>query len=178
MGAVGSNIGHEITHGFDNNGRHFDSKGHAKDWWTPNIAKEFENRAQCFVKQYSAFSSNGPNGAKIPVNGKLTLGENIADNGGLRLSWETWKSNFNSLNNDALPGLTKFTPEQLFFISYATISCGSSTPEFDANMAIVDPHAPVHARINGVLQNTPEFAKAFNCPEKSPMNPSQKCVLW
>ncbi|KAG0246357.1 Endothelin-converting enzyme 2, partial [Actinomortierella ambigua] len=128
------------------------------------------------------------------VNGQFTLGENIADNGGLRKAYETWYQRFkggssttnknatsnnnSNKNNQILPGLEKYTRDQLFFVSYAQLWCSKSTPEMAESSLILDTHAPSKWRVNGPVQNTPAFAQAFKCAEGSPMNPAKKCAVW
>jgi endothelin-converting enzyme len=175
-GAIGTVVGHEVSHAFDNNGRRFDSKGRLIDWWSNSTAVEFEKRSVCFVDQYSKFSIKDPQGKDIYVNGKLTLGENLADNGGIRQSWRAWKAG--KQNNPRLPGLPLLIPEQLFFLQFAYPWCGKAKPEYLTNSIRTDPHSPGFARVNGVAQNSAEFAQAFRCPAGSKMNPPKKCLLW
>ncbi|OUM65176.1 hypothetical protein PIROE2DRAFT_23940, partial [Piromyces sp. E2] len=185
-GGIGSVIGHELTHAFDNNGKDFDMFGDYNNWWSENDREEYENLSQCFVNQYNKFF--------IPieprnyyVNGEKTLNENLADNGGLARAYESWKYSLKEdpetvkKQNQQLPGLTKYTPDQLFYISYGRLWCynvytndyGLMRYLFDS-----DPHAPGIARVNGVVSNSKQFAKAFNCPVNSKMNPEKKCELW
>ncbi|KAI9222862.1 hypothetical protein BC828DRAFT_364778 [Blastocladiella britannica] len=180
-GAIGVVAGHELSHGFDNNGRHYDEKGRLVDWWTEETTKEFTTRAQCFVDQYSSFYVEDPQGRKIYVNGKLTLGENLADNGGLRQSWDAWKAAQQSRNggrDERLPGLATLSSEQLFFLGFAHVWCGKARPEYALQQIRTDPHSPGFVRTNAAIQNSPEFAHAFSCPAGAPMNPEHKCTLW
>jgi endothelin-converting enzyme/putative endopeptidase len=170
-GAGGAVIGHELTHGFDDQGRKFDPQGNLRDWWTPEDAKEFEKRAECFIQEYSAF---------IPVddvhlNGKLTLGENTADNGGVRLAFMAL---MDSLASHPQPKIDGFTPEQRFFLAYGQIWCQNMRPEAARMRAQTDPHSPGPDRVNGVLQSMPEFQKAFSCQVGQPMVRAPACRVW
>ncbi|GJJ74948.1 hypothetical protein EMPS_07306 [Entomortierella parvispora] len=181
-GAIGMIAAHEVTHGFDNNGHLFDSEGRLADWWTNTTTAAFNERAQCFVDQYSNFTIKGADGKDYHVNGKLTLPENIADNGGLKQAFNTWQTRYKDdkggLKNQRLPGLEKYSPEQIFFISFARLWCSVQTPELFLLQILVDPHSPAKYRINGAIQNSVQFANAFNCPANAPMNPTKKCELW
>jgi putative endopeptidase len=166
-------MGHEMTHGFDDQGRHFDDQGNLKDWWTAEDSTKFENRAACLVNQYGGFTAVDD----VKVNGKLTLGENIADNGGVRLAFAALRR---ALARSSQPSVGGYTPEQRFFIGYAQIWCGSATPEDSRRRALTDPHAPGELRVNGVVVNQPEFAAAFQCPAPAPMAPPPEkvCRVW
>ncbi|HJZ77175.1 MAG TPA: M13 family metallopeptidase [Vicinamibacterales bacterium] len=170
-GAAGAVIGHELTHGFDDQGRQFDAQGNLKDWWTPDDAKAFDERAQCTVDQYSAFTAVDD----VKVNGKLTLGENVADNGGLRIALMAYLTSLGSAGGKTLDG---FTPEQRFFISYGQSWCTNSRPERERMLAQTNPHSPPHFRVNGVVSNIPEFAKAFSCKAGQPMVRETSCRVW
>jgi predicted metalloendopeptidase len=176
-GGIGVVIGHEITHGFDDQGRQSDKDGNTADWWTEQTVNNYISRAQCFIDQYDSFYPAVFNGT-IHVNGINTQGENIADNGGLREAFRAYK-NYVAANGaeDTLPGLD-FTAEQLFFISYANVWCGSDTPQRLENLILTDPHSPNYYRVLGPLSNSADFAKEFNCPVGSPYNPANKCVIW
>ena len=170
-GAGGSIIGHELTHGFDDTGRKFGPHGNLKDWWTPEDAKEFEKRADCFIQEYSAFIATGD----VHVNGKLTLGENTADNGGVRLSFMAMLA---SLSGHAQPPIDGFTPEQRFFLAFGQSWCTNVRPEAARLRAQTDPHSPPKDRVNGVVQNMPEFQKAFSCQVGQPMVRMPACRVW
>jgi endothelin-converting enzyme/putative endopeptidase len=172
-GAIGAVMGHEMTHGFDDQGRHFDDQGNLKDWWTAEDSTKFENRAACLVNQYGGFTAVDD----VKVNGKLTLGENIADNGGVRLAFAALRR---ALARTSQPSVGGYTPEQRFFIGYAQIWCGSATPEDSRRRAQTDPHAPGEFRVNGVVVNQPEFAAAFKCPASAAMAPPPEkvCRVW
>ncbi|KAF9933256.1 hypothetical protein FBU30_006024 [Linnemannia zychae] len=181
MGVIG---GHEIGHAFDNNGRHFDEIGRLKNWWTDATSKAFDEKAQCFVNQYGNFTVEGPGGKLLNLDGQLTLGENLADNGGIKMAFRIWQSRAKAdpkgkkYKNYKLPGLDKYTHEQLFFISYGRLWCQKMRPEVLAQNVRSNPHSPAKWRINGVAQNSPDFAKAFKCKAGTPMNPRKKCEVW
>jgi putative endopeptidase len=170
-GPIGSIMGHELTHGFDDQGRHFDADGNLRDWWTPEDAKEFEQRAECFIKEYSAFMPVDG----VHLNGKLTLGENTADNGGIRLAFMALMK---SLEGKPQPKIDGFTPQQRFFLAYGQVWCQNTRPEESRLRAQVDPHSPGRDRVNGVLGNMPEFREAFACREGQPMVHAPACRVW
>ncbi len=170
FGAIGSVIGHEMTHGFDDEGRHFDGHGNLKDWWTAQDARAFEGRAQCLVDEYGAFTAT--DGVKL--NGKLELGENTADNGGLRLALSALQAKLGKKS----PSAQGFSPQQRLFLGYARVWCGSYTPEAMRLLAATNPHAPGRDRVDGVLRNMPEFLKAFSCPASAPMASPKPCRVW
>ncbi|KAI7888088.1 uncharacterized protein EV154DRAFT_426255 [Mucor mucedo] len=183
-GGIGVVVGHELTHGFDNQGRHFDGQGRLIGWWTNETAVQFDEKASCFVNQYSNFTMVDEKGQPIHVNGKYTLGENLADNGGLGQSFNAWKQRYDSdreskvYNNVRLPGLDRLSPEQLFFVNFGRIWCNKVTPAQAKKGVLTDEHAPAKWRVNGAVQNSDIFAKVFQCPSGSPMNPKAKCELW
>ncbi len=170
LGGIGAVIGHELTHGFDDQGRHFDAKGNLRDWWTAKDSEAFEARAQCFVDQYSKYTPVDD----VHLNGKLTLGENTADNGGVRLALFALRA-MAGINGRTVEG---FTPEQQFFISFGQIWCDNARPEVLRLRAQVDPHSPDKFRVNGVLSNMPEFQKVFSCKPGSPMVSPEPCRVW
>jgi endothelin-converting enzyme/putative endopeptidase len=170
-GAAGAVIGHELTHGFDDEGRQFDAQGNLKDWWTAEDAKAFEARAACFVDEYSGFTAVDD----VKVNGKLTLGENAADNGGLRIALMSYVASLTPASRGTLDG---FTSEQLFFVSYGQSWCENARPERQRMLAQTNPHAPPKFRVNGVLSNMPEFQKAFSCKADAPMVRKNACRVW
>eukprot|EP00833_Pecoramyces_ruminatium_P012070 jgi/Orpsp1_1/1186102/evm.model.c7180000096890.2 len=178
-GSIGSTMGHELTHAFDNNGKNFDADGKQNNWWTDNDTEEFEEFSQCFIDQYSSFSSE-IKGKKYYVDGELTLPENLSDNGGLNRSYEAWRLSIENnpekaeKHNMKLPGLSDYTMDQLFFISFAHSYCSVGIDK----TLFKDVHSPNKFRANGVVSNNKRFAKAFNCPPNSPMNPDKKCTLW
>jgi endothelin-converting enzyme len=146
-GAFGAVSGHELSHAFDSTGSHYDETGNYTEWFDESTKKAFDKRTKCFEKQYSKFSVLGPDGESLNVNGKLTLGENIADAGGLHAAFSAWQRREAEKPSDALPGLQDFTSEQLFFISYGNWWCGKSTMAKAVERIYRDPHAPKWARI-------------------------------
>ncbi|PKX88500.1 M13 family metallopeptidase [Aspergillus novofumigatus IBT 16806] len=172
-GAFGAVSGHELSHAFDSTGRHYDQTGNYTDWWDEKTVQGFEERAQCFVDQYSNFTVPGENEEPLHVNGRLTLGENIADAGGLGAAFQAWKKRDEASPDAHLPGLSNFSKEQLFFIAYGNWWCAKTTKEAAIQAIYTDPHAPKFARIIGTMANSREFNEAFNCPTKKPV-----CKLW
>jgi putative endopeptidase len=172
FGGIGSVIGHELTHGFDDSGRQFAANGDLKDWWTPQDAKEFVKRAGCIVDQYGSYNVTGD----VKVNGKLTLGENTADNGGVRVAYMALMQ---VLSDAARAKPTDgFTPEQRFFIGWGQIWCENATPEFQRLKALTNPHSENKYRVIGVVSNMPEFAKAFGCKAGDAMVRDPVCRVW
>ena len=172
-GAFGSVSGHELSHAFDSTGRHYDQNGNYTDWWTNQTVAGFTERAECFVKQYGEYTIPGPDGRPLHVNGRLTLGENIADAGGVTAAFAAWKKRAKEIPNEDLPGLGHFSQDQLFFVSYANWWCGKSRNETAVNRIYTDPHAPKWARILGTMANSRDFKKSFGCEQKEPV-----CELW
>ncbi|KAI8645200.1 hypothetical protein BD408DRAFT_382441 [Parasitella parasitica] len=174
-GGIGMVIGHEITHAFDSSGRKYDGRGILDDWWTNDTSAKFEDQSQCFVDQYSKFNVPVPGNTTLNVNGKLTLGENLADNGGIAAALAAYRK---LKDEQTLPGLEHLSPEALFFINFGRVWCGKNRDENSQQRIYTDPHSPNSARVNGVAQNSADFAKIFNCPAASPMNPQTKCKMW
>jgi endothelin-converting enzyme/putative endopeptidase len=170
-GAIGVVVGHELTHGFDDQGRKFDAKGNLADWWTAEDAQEFEKRATCLADQYSAYKVPGG----VSLNGRLTLGENTADNGGLRIAYMALEDTLQGKPREERDG---FTPEQRFFLSWGQTWCESSTEKDAQRRAQTDPHSPGRYRVIGVVTNMPEFQKAFNCAPTAPMVRMNACRVW
>ena len=170
-GDMGATIGHELTHGFDDEGRQFDSQGNLRDWWTPEDGKQFEQRASCVSDQYSQYVAVDD----IKVNGQLTLGENVADLGGLMLAYMAWQ---NQTRGKTLNPIDGFTPEQRFFIGYGQSWCSETRDETKRMYATIDPHSPDEYRANGVVSNTPEFQQAFHCKAGSAMVKENRCRVW
>ena len=158
-GDMGSTIGHELTHGFDDEGRQFDKDGNLKNWWTTDDEQKFNERADCMVKQYDAIEAV----PGVHLNGKLTLGENLADLGGLWLAWLAWLDKAEAAHLDMAAKTDGYTPDQRFWIAYAQQWCTQTRPEQLRSQAQGDPHAPDEYRTNSVLQDLPEFAKSFSC---------------
>ena len=171
FGGIGAVIGHELTHGFDDQGRKFDAKGNFADWWTETDAKEFEKRATCLADEYSSFTVAGG----VHLNGRLTLGENTADNGGVRIALLALEDTF---KGSPPPPRDGFTPEQRLFLGFGQIWCENSTDENARLRAQTDPHSPGRYRVNGVFANMPEFQKAFNCAAGAPMVRENACRVW
>jgi endothelin-converting enzyme/putative endopeptidase len=172
-GDTGGTIGHELTHGFDDEGSQFDAKGNLKDWWTKEDREKFDARTKCVDDQYSSYVSV----EDVHINGKLTLGENVADLGGEILAYMAWKEKDKKQNLQPVDGLT---PEQRFFIGFAQWDCANERPEDMRVRALTDPHSPARFRINGVVVNMPEFSKAFSCKVGQPMlkKPDEVCRVW
>jgi putative endopeptidase len=173
-GDMGSTIGHELTHGFDDEGRQFDATGNLKDWWTKEDELKFTERADCMVKQYDAIESV----PGVHLNGKLTLGENIADLGGLWLAWLAWQEKANEAHLNMAAKTDGYTPEQRFWIAYAQQWCTQTRPESLRAGALTDPHAPDEYRANAILQDLPEFAKSFSCKAPQKMVVAKPCRIW
>jgi len=172
FGAVGAMIGHEITHGFDDSGRRFDATGNLMNWWMPRDEDAFRERVACVASQYGAYSSL----PGVKLNGDLTLGENVADNGGVRIAYYALMELLARKGPPA--SIDGFTPEQRFFISYAQVWCENASDQDFRRRAQEDVHSPGRWRANGVLQNMPEFRKAFGCKEGVPMAPATACRVW
>ena len=170
-GNTGGTIGHELTHGFDDEGRQFDAQGNLRDWWTPDDEKEFVKRASCVSDQYSTYTIIDD----IKINGKLTLGEDVADVGGLILAYMAWKDDTQGQKLDPIDGLT---PEQRFFIGYGQSWCSNERVENKRLRATVDPHSPEKYRANGVVSNLPEFQQAFHCQAGAAMVNQNRCRVW
>jgi endothelin-converting enzyme/putative endopeptidase len=174
-GHIGAIVGHELTHGFDDEGRKFDGNGNLSDWWTDEDAKKYEAMTDCEVKEYGGFTAVDD----VKINGQLTLGENTADNGGLRLALvaleEDAKRKGIDLNKKDASG---WSPMQQFFLAYGQDWCGENRPEQIRLQVQTDPHSPREFRVKGVIQNMPEFGKAFGCKPGQPMMPTNACHVW
>jgi endothelin-converting enzyme/putative endopeptidase len=173
FGGIGAVIGHELTHGFDDQGAKFDAQGNLRDWWTKEDEAEFKKRTDCIANEYDQFVAVDD----VHLKGRLTLGENTADNGGVRLALMALHDKMKQ------PGMMEktvdgFTPEQRFFISYGQIWCQNVTPEQSRLRALTDPHSPGQYRVNGVVSNMPEFQKTFGCKEGQPMVRENACRVW
>jgi predicted metalloendopeptidase len=167
-GAIGSLIGHELTHGFDDQGRQYDGTGSLRQWWTPAVSAEFVQRARCLGDQFGRFEAS----PGLRVDAALTMGENVADLGGLRLGYEAF------LTHARGPSFGGFDDRQQFFIAAAQIRCTSITTEYLNKLMRTDPHAPDPARVNLIVAQMPEFAEAFACPAGAPLRASPACELW
>jgi endothelin-converting enzyme/putative endopeptidase len=173
-GHIGGIVGHELTHGFDDQGRQFDANGNLDDWWTPDDAKKFEVRADCEVKEYNNFVAV----EDAKVNGKLTLGENTADNGGLRLAYIAFLADAERKTIDLDKKKDGYTPLQQFFLGHGQSWCGATRPAQLRLQVQTDPHSPRQFRVDGVVQNMPEFGEAFGCKPGQPMMPVNACRVW
>jgi predicted metalloendopeptidase len=173
FGGIGAVIGHELTHGFDDQGRQYDADGNLRDWWTKQDDEEVRKRADCIVNEHSKFSP--VEGAY--VDGRLTLGENGADNAGIRLAYMAL---LGGLDNGSISSakLDGYTPQQRFFLGFAQIWCDNARPEGLRNSVRTDPHSPDQFRVIGVMQNIPEFATAFGCSAGQPMVSANGCRVW
>ena len=170
-GNTGATIGHELTHGFDDEGRQFDAQGNLRDWWTKSDADAFNQRAACVSEQYAQYTVID----QIKINSKLTLGEDVADLGGTLLAYLAWK---NATRGQPLQAMEGFTPDQRFFIGMAQWACGSERDEIKRLNAVTNPHSPLEYRINGVVANLPDFARAFACKAGQPMVREKVCRVW
>lgn len=190
---IGMVMGHELTHGFDDEGRKFDSEGRLRDWWSPEVSKEFDKRAECVIKQYDSYEvADG-----LHVNGKLTAGENIADLGGIKTAYSAWQkttpgiavaagspetASFQAPESTPSPSFTglstPFNENQKFFIHFAQTWCTKTKPEYERMKITVDPHAPPKMRVNGPLADFSEFASTFGCASGTKMNPVNRCTVW
>jgi putative endopeptidase len=176
-GHIGAIVGHELTHGFDDEGRKFDAQGNLDDWWTADDAKRFVQRTDCLVNEYGGFVAVDD----LHVNGKLTLGENTADNGGLRLAWMALVADAASKRTPLdQKTATGYTPKQELFLGWAQNWCASERPEYQRLAVQVDVHSPDHIRANGVIVNMPEFGQTFGCKTGQPMSPptDKMCRVW
>jgi predicted metalloendopeptidase len=186
LGGLGTVIGHEFTHGFDNMGRKYDLNGSLRNWWTNKSIEQFEQRTRCMTEQYSKYQVF----PDANVDGNLTLPENIADNGSLHIAYNALQKLYKDQNKSpdeptkmsaskAIPAaLTNLTPNQLFFLSFGQLEC-QKVPEGDQRHLLkYDTHSPGRYRVIGSLQNFSPFSKAFSCKIGSPMNPNKKCQVW
>jgi endothelin-converting enzyme/putative endopeptidase len=171
FGGIGMVIGHELTHGFDDEGRQFDPRGNLKDWWTAEDAKEFDKREECVANEYSSFTV----APGVHVNGKLTLGEDTADNGGLRIAMMALMNRIGSKPQAKIDG---FTPQQRFYLAFAEVWCSNDREEALRLQVNTNPHAPAKDRVIGAIQNAPEFQKAFSCKAGQPMVSANACRVW
>ncbi len=175
FGGVGLVIGHELTHGFDDQGRKFDPQGNLHDWWTEQDGKEFEKRAGCVADEYSKFVAVDD----LKLNGKLTLGENTADNGGARIALMALEHMIaDDKTGKEGQKIDGYTPEQRYFLGFARVWCEKRRPEVARVRVLTDPHSPGKYRVDGVVQNMPEFQKAWGCKAGQPMVAENACHVW
>jgi predicted metalloendopeptidase len=174
-GGIGVVIGHELTHGFDDQGRKYDAEGNFRDWWTQEDGKEFEHRADCTANEYSNFVSVKDDKGEVKLNGRLTLGENTADNGGLKLAYMAL---MHVMGNTPLKAIDGYTPRQRFFLAYGQIWCQNVTDQEARKRVLTDPHSPGRWRVNGAVQNSAAFQEAFGCNAGQPMVSENACRVW
>jgi putative endopeptidase len=175
FGSIGVVIGHELTHGFDDQGRKYDPQGNLRDWWTAEDGQKFEERASCVANEYSSFTAIDD----LKLNGRLTLGENTADNGGARIALAALHQYIlNDKMAEASQKIDDYTPEQRFYLGYARIWCELRRPELARSMVTTNPHSPGKWRVDGVVQNMPEFQHAFDCKAGQPMVSENACRVW
>jgi predicted metalloendopeptidase len=175
-GAIGFVIGHEITHGFDDQGKQFDSDGNLVDWWETDTARKFKEKAQCIIYQYGNYTVPE---IGLNVNGINTQGENIADNGGIKEAYRAFlKVEKRHGDEPLLPGLQEFNSKQMFWIAAGNTWCGTYRPEALKLRLLTARHSPAQFRVNGPLANMPEFSKDFGCKPKTKMNPEERCSVW
>ncbi len=170
----GSTIGHEMTHGFDDEGSQFDADGDLRDWWSVQTRTRFAEATRCVVDQYARYEAV----PGVRLDGKLTAGENIADNGGVKLAYQAyqaWRAEHDPPPPRQVDG---YTDDQLYFLAYAQAYCDKETPEVLETLAHSNPHSPSKWRVNGVIVNQPGFGPAFRCTAGTPMNPGQRCSVW
>ncbi|XP_068170979.1 endothelin-converting enzyme 1 isoform X2 [Antennarius striatus] len=173
FGGIGVVMGHELTHAFDDQGREYDKDGNLRPWWKNSSVEAFKKQTQCMVEQYGNYSIN-----KEPLNGRHTLGENIADNGGLKAAYKAYMNWIKKNGEEATLPALGMTNHQLFFVGFAQVWCSVRTPESSHEGVITDPHSPPRFRVIGAIANSHEFSKHFSCKADAPMNPKHKCELW
>jgi endothelin-converting enzyme len=172
-GAFAAIAGHELTHAFDSTGSMQDEKGRFREWWDNSTRASFNSKTKCFVNQFSKYHITDDKGKQYKVNGRLTLGENIADAGGLSVAYASWKKRDAAKPDPVLPGFENMTKEQVFFLAFASRSCAKTRPQEEVRRIYTDPHAPSLTRIIGTVDNSAAFKEAFNCPVKTPT-----CEIW
>ena len=180
FGGIGVVIGHEMTHGFDDQGSKYDGKGNLREWQTAEDRKKFTERTDCEATEYSGFEA-APAHDDVPaqkLNGKLTLGENTADNGGLRIAWMALLDTLAAEHKSITDQIGGYTEAQRYFIGFAQVWCQNQTEQSARQAALVDPHSPGRWRVNGTVQNFDEFGKAFGCKPGQPMYPVNSCRVW
>lgn len=179
-GSIGAVIGHEMSHGFDDEGRKYDASGRLTTWWSPKSAAAYEAKTKCFVDLYNSYK---PRQISMHVKGNLTLGENLADTNGVKVAFHAFKNSRRNNSNISAraPNLIlaeELTNHQLFFVAYAQTWCTRYRPEALKLLMMTDPHSPGKFRVRGPLSQNPDFARAFNCEVGTPYNPTSRCSLW
>ncbi|HEY4244904.1 MAG TPA: M13 family metallopeptidase [Kofleriaceae bacterium] len=172
LGGMGVVVGHELTHGFDDQGAQYDELGNLKEWWQPETEKRFKARTQCVIDQYGTYEVSD----HVKLNGANTVGENIADIGGVKLAFTAYRSLRSSSPNTVVAD--GFTEDQQFFLGFGQAWCAKMRPDFEKMLASIDVHSPARWRVDGALSATPEFARAFHCKAASKMQPAKQCVVW
>ncbi|XP_037695339.1 endothelin-converting enzyme 2 isoform X3 [Choloepus didactylus] len=173
FGGIGVVMGHELTHAFDDQGREYDKEGNLRPWWQNESLAAFRNHTACMEEQYSQYQVNGER-----LNGRQTLGENIADNGGLKAAYNAYKAWLRKHGEEQQLPAVGLTNHQLFFVGFAQVWCSVRTPESSHEGLVTDPHSPARFRVLGTLSNSRDFLRHFGCPVGSPMNPGQLCEVW
>ncbi|MDY7093710.1 MAG: M13 family metallopeptidase [Acidobacteriota bacterium] len=174
FGGIGAVMGHELTHGFDDSGRKFDAQGRLREWWQPEVSERFDERAQCVQDLYSSYEVE----PGLNLDGKLTLGENIADLGGVKEAHRAYRAWREAQTEEPEPLIEGLTDEQLFFVAYGQVWCAVASPEYLRLQARTDPHSTPRYRVVGPVSNLPAFGEAFDCPVGSPMRPEKVCEVW
>jgi putative endopeptidase len=174
FGAIGTVIGHEMTHGFDDQGSKYDGHGNVQEWQSAADRKAFNERTECEVKEYGSFETV----PGVKLNGNLTLGENTADNGGLRLAYRALMDTLAEEGAAADKKIDGYTPAQRYFLAFGQVWCENVREQSARNYALIDPHSPGRWRVNGAVQNFDEFGKAFSCKKGAPMYPENSCRVW
>jgi putative endopeptidase len=162
-------MGHELTHGFDDQGRQYDGTGSLRDWWSPQVAAEFNRRAACVADQFGRYQPL----PGMSIDGQLTLGENIADLGGVKLAYDAFNATAEPARASGL-----LDDDQQFFVAFAQVWCTNQREEATATSLRNDPHSPPRFRVNGTVANLPAFAAAFHCPIGAPLAPVARCEIW
>jgi predicted metalloendopeptidase len=171
LGAIGMVVGHELTHGFDDQGAQFDGDGNLKNWWEPQVGEEFKRRTKCVSNQYAQYEVEGQK-----VNGDLTLGENVADIGGLKMAFAAYRAMRANAKEELVAD--GYTEDQQFFLAQAQVWCSKDRPESAKQRLVTDPHSPPRFRVNGTMQATPAFQQAFQCKAGQGMAPKTRCEVW
>ncbi|XP_072897323.1 endothelin-converting enzyme 2-like isoform X2 [Hemitrygon akajei] len=173
FGGIGMVMGHELTHAFDDQGREHDKDGNLRPWWQNSSLETFKNKTECMIHEYNQYTVNGEH-----IKGKQTLGENIADSGGLKAAYHAYKAWVKRNGEEKLLPALGLNNHQLFFVGFAQVWCSVRTPESAHEGLITDPHSPEKIRVIGALSNSKDFAEHFNCPSGTPMNPGKQCEVW